>query len=89
MKKITFSLNFQKKLRVIKRKNPNLLQKIKKQLQLFKENPKHPSLRIHKLEGKLKNTWSLSVGMSVRILFIEDAQYYFFDIGTHSQVYKK
>lgn len=89
MKRIVFSENFQKKLLTIKRKNPILLLKIKNQLQKFKENPKHPSLRIHKLDGKLKNTWSLSAGMNVRILFIEEVDYYFFDIGTHDQVYRK
>ncbi len=89
MKEITFSESFRKKLQIIKRKNPILLKKIKKQLQQFSKNPKHPSLRIHKLEGKLKNTWSLSVDMNVRILFIEDIEYYFFDIGTHNQIYRK
>lgn len=89
MKTITFSENFQKKLKTIKRKNPSLLQKIKKQLLQFSKNPRHPSLRIHKLDGKLKNTWSMSVDMNIRILFIDDVQYYFFDIGTHDQIYKK
>lgn len=88
MKQITFSPTFQKKLKVIKHKNSKLLKKIQKRITQFRDNPQHPSLRIHKLEGKLKDTFSLSVDMSTRILFIEDTCIYFFDVGSHDQIYR-
>lgn len=89
MKKITFSLSFQKKLRQLQKKDQKLFNKIKKQITLFKANPKHPSLHLHKLKGNLKNVWSISITINIRVLFVEDSKYYFFDIGTHDQVYKK
>ncbi len=89
MKQLVFSKNFQKKLQIIKLHDAKLFKKIQKQLELFIQNPRHHSLRIHKLEGKLKNTWSLSISMGLRLLYIEDSEYYFFDIGTHDQIYRK
>lgn len=88
--KIIFSAVFQKKLKTIGKKDLKLFQKIKKQLKLFKNNKKHPSLRLHKLQGNLKNVWSISVDMSIRLLFIdENDTAYFFDLGTHDEVYGK
>jgi len=66
-----------------------LFKKIQRQFVVFKSNPRHPSLRLHKLRGNLKNVWSLSVSVNYRILFVKNAKYYFFDMGTHDQVYKK
>lgn len=89
MKKITFSPSFNKKLKEIKRKNPRLFQKISHSLQQFQRDSQYPALRRHKLEGNLQNVWSISVTMSIRMLFVEDDKYYFFDIGTHDQVYRR
>lgn len=76
-------------LRKLKRKDSRLSKQIEKQLALFIENPKHPSLRVHKLTGELKNLWSISINKSIRMVYIFDAdQAYFVKIGTHDQVYK-
>lgn len=88
MKTIKFSPTFQKKLLSLYKRDKQLTEKIRKQLKLFQSNPKHPSLRLHKLKGNLQNTWSLSVTMSFRLLFIEDTEYYFFDMGEHDEIYR-
>lgn len=56
---------------------------------LFKENPFHPSLRLHKLQGKLEGLWSISVDKSYRIIFKveKDGVILFISIGRHS-IYK-
>lgn len=87
MKKITFNPIFNKKLKILKKKNIRLLRQIKKTLQLFAQNPRHPSLRCHKLKGQLKNVWSISVNCSVRLLYIDGVNNYFFDLGTHKEIY--
>jgi addiction module RelE/StbE family toxin len=87
MKKITFSPTFQKKLKRFYRTDKKLISKIEKQLKLFQQNPRHPSLRLHKLKGEMNNVWSLSITMSFRLLFVEDNEYYFFDMGEHSEIY--
>ncbi|MEN8253668.1 MAG: type II toxin-antitoxin system mRNA interferase toxin, RelE/StbE family [Patescibacteria group bacterium] len=87
MKKITFSPDFKKKLKVLAKKDEKLFFKIHKKLKLFADNSEHPSLRVHKLKGKLKDTKSLSVTMGFRLIFLEDTKYYFYDMGTHKEVY--
>lgn len=52
----------------------------------FRENPFHPSLRTHQLQGKLKGLWSISITMNYRILFrsLENGDVLFVSIGPHS-----
>lgn len=84
------SLELHKELRKIKLKDKSLTQKIEKQLTFFQKNHLHPSLRIHKLSGNLENIWSISIDNNIRVLFLlEEDGAYFFDIGTHDQVYRK
>ncbi|HPS40781.1 MAG TPA: type II toxin-antitoxin system mRNA interferase toxin, RelE/StbE family [Candidatus Woesebacteria bacterium] len=88
MKPIKFDQNFINKLKKLKNQNPTLYFKVYKQLSLFKENPRHPSLRTHELKGKLKNVFSISVDRSFRLVYIKNGEYLFFDLGFHSQIYK-
>lgn len=90
MKVIRFSLNVHKKLQIIKTKDQNLYKRIQKQLKLFREDPKRKSLRLHKVTREIKNSWSISIDKSFRMIYTElDESVYFFDIGTHDEVYKK
>ena len=78
-----------KKFSKIKRKQPDLLDQIKKQLILFELSESYPSLRNHKLKGDMNEIWSISVGMNFGLIyFIEESQAYFFECGSHDQVYK-
>lgn len=80
-----------KELTRIKQNDRKLSERIAKQLSLFTTNPKHPSLRLHKIAGSTENVWSISVTMSIRMLYalIEKDTAYFFDIGKHEDVYRK
>jgi mRNA-degrading endonuclease YafQ of YafQ-DinJ toxin-antitoxin module len=53
---------------------------------LFRENPFHPSLRLHKLKGKLDGLWSISIDMKNRIIFkpLENGIILFISIGMHA-----
>lgn len=87
---VEFSQEVDRKIRRIHKKDQKLSQQIEKQLALFIENPKHPSLRIHKLSGEFKNLWSLSINRSIRMVYIlETDSAYFVGLGTHDEVYKK
>ena len=57
---------------------------------LFSSNPFHPSLRLHKLKGKLKGAWSISLDRKYRIIFTpqEDGEVLFVSIGLHA-IYEK
>jgi len=53
---------------------------------IFRENPFHPSLRLHKLRGKLHGMWSLSIDMKYRIIFkpMSDGVILFVSVGLHA-----
>lgn len=86
----SFSTEVTSELKKIKQKQPLLFKKIQKQLKIFKENIKHPSLRTHKLKGNLANTWSISIEGNVRLLYsIKNNEAIFFKIGNHDEVYRK
>ena len=76
-------------LKKIKRKQPQLLREIRKQLKIFEENPRHTSLKTHKLKGNLRSTWSIFIEENKRMLyFVEDEEAVFFSIGNHDEVYR-
>ena len=90
MKGLLFSPRFVKKLKQIKRTDSKLSELIKKQISLFRNSPKAHSLRLHKLRGNLKNTWSISINKSFRLTYIEETEsYYFIDLGFHDEIYEK
>jgi len=89
--KSKFSPLVQKEILSIQQKDKKLVERIEKQIKLFEDNPKHPSLRIHKLSGKINNMWSISITMSVRMIYIllDEDTALFVKIGTHEEVYRK
>lgn len=89
MKPIAFSPTFVKKLTLISRKNPALKLAITRQIQVFQTNPAHPSLRTHKLKGNLHNVWSISLNKSFRLVYEQNGNFYFFDLGEHHEIYRQ
>lgn len=72
------------------KKHPQLLERYAKTLILLEVNPYHPSLRLHKLQGKLRLYHSISIDMSYRLVIdfiIEEKQILLLSIGHHKQVY--
>jgi toxin HigB-1 len=73
------------------KKHPDLLPQYEKALKLLEINPFHPSLRLHRLQGPLKELHSISINISYRItleLIIQDQQIIPVDIGSHDEVYR-
>jgi len=66
------------------------LSQYEKTLKLLEINPKHPSLRLHKLDGKLSELYSVSINISYRIcidFLIENDIIIPIDVGRHDEVY--
>jgi len=82
IKKFYYEKDFSKSL---KKYSSSEKKRIKDKIQLFLNNPFNPSLKTHKLKGKLKNYWSFSITYNLRILFefIGSQTVGFIDIGTH------
>lgn len=81
---------FKKKAARFFKKHPDLLDRYGKTLRLLQENPFHPSLRLHKLQGKLNDYHSVSIDMSYRItidFLITESAIIPIDIGSHDDVY--
>lgn len=60
---------FDKKLSKRIRRNSQLKKKVNKQLKLLVANPNHPSLKIHKLEGKRAQEFTIWIEGNLRITF--------------------
>lgn len=77
-------------IKEITKKNPKLSKKVQKQLKFFSIDPKHPSLKTHKLKGGLSARWSISIEGNIRMIYyFKGDEAVFFDIGTHDEVYRK
>jgi len=84
--RIKTTTRFDKSLSKKLKKNPQLTSKLKKQISLLKKNFQHPSLKLHKLQGKRANEYSFWVEKNLRITFnIIKNTILFTDIITHDQ----
>ena len=86
---VGFSSSFEIALEKRIKPNRKLEAKFWKKLEKFIQNPFEPSLKTHKLSGKLEGLWSFRVDYSVRIVFYftEDGKAVLVDIGNHDEVY--
>lgn len=77
---------FDKNLARRLKKNPQLREKVKKQVTFLKEDLRHPSLKLHKLTGNRSQEYSFWIEGNLRITFvIIDNVILFTDIITHDQ----
>jgi len=62
---------------------------VESKAEIFKNNPLHPSLRLHPLKGKLINLWSVSITAKHRLIFKrqKNGDILFISIGCHD-IYK-
>jgi proteic killer suppression protein len=82
---ISYSKNFVKQA---KKLNPELRKKLLERIEIFNENPLHPSLRNHQLKGKHKEYRSIDISGDMRALYLQKEHEVIFDaVGTHSQLY--
>lgn len=88
--KIVRTDEYFRKLKKFIKKHPDLLDRYTKTIELLEINPYHPSLRLHKLKGKLQVYYSISITMKYRIIIdfiIINNEIIPIDIGAHDQVY--
>jgi len=87
---IIYTESYIKKAKKFFKKHSELLTQYEKTLKLLELNPYHPSLRLHKLSGKLSRLYSVSINISYRIsiiFLIRKDRIIPVDIGTHDEVY--
>ena len=90
MIEIRFAEGYEKKVVRFFKKHKDLYPQYKKTLEILSRDPYHPSSRLHKLQGKLSNFYSVSINMKYRVVLdfiIQDDVIILIDIGSHSDVY--
>jgi mRNA-degrading endonuclease YafQ of YafQ-DinJ toxin-antitoxin module len=84
--KLIFTESYLKREKKFLKRHPELVERYKKILRLLEVNPNHPSLRLHKLKGKLADKYSVSITMSYRIILtfaVTEKGIVLIDIGNH------
>lgn len=81
--RIFYSPKFEKEYRRLPKKIKLLAEKKEK---IFKNDPSEPSLKAHKLKGKLSDFWAFSIDYHYRIIFefAKKDEIWFLSVGTHS-----
>lgn len=80
----TFIKNYKKRIS----SNPSLVDQFQKRTKLFVNDRQNPVLKDHALKGKMTKMRVFSITGDIRIVYtIFNNTIYFFDIGTHNQVY--
>ncbi len=83
--------SYLKRARKFLKKHPQIRGQYQKTLELLELNPYHPSLRLHRLHGRLAELSSVSINMSYRIvleILIQDNDIILIDVAHHDQVYR-
>lgn len=75
--------------RQYKKLRPGEKRRFKERKNIFLQNPYHPTLNNHPLQGKYKGYRSINVGGDLRAIYelIDDDLAYFVAIDTHSKLY--
>jgi len=87
---IIYTESYNKRASKFIKKYPDLLSQYQKTLELLEMNPYHPSLRLHKLKGKLSELYSITINISYRIsidFIFEDDKIIPIDVGSHDEIY--
>lgn len=88
--KIVYTDSYIKRAKRFVKTHPELIGQYEKTLKLLEINPHHPSLRMHQLQGKLKDLHSVSINISYRItleFFFNDKEIVLVNVGHHDEVY--
>ena len=72
-------------LRQLRKLDPDLQEEVADKVELFEQNPDYPALKVHKLKGRLKGRWSLSVNYKTRTVFqyLEKEKVVLLAVGIH------
>ena len=94
MRRLVWSTSFERAFKLIARQHPQLTSKARETLKQLSDDPFHPTLRTHKLKGKLAGSWACSVAYDMRIVFdfarnpdSGEDEILLLTVGTHEEVY--
>ena len=88
MRNLIVSKRFERNLGDFLGKHPDLKSVVRNKLDILRKNPRDLRLKTHKLTGKLKSCFALSITYDYQLVFHFDKTSIFpLAIGTHDEVY--
>jgi len=88
--KITRTNTFKKIVKKFLKRHPQLISRFREVIQELEKNPFEPGLNTHKLTGKLKDKYAVSLDYKYRIVVtfqLHKKEVILWDVGTHDEVY--
>lgn len=87
---LVFTEQYNRRAAKFLKRHPDVESQYVKTLELLELNPHHPSLRLHRLSGRLEGLQSISINMKYRItieMIITDSEIVLINVGDHDAVY--
>ena len=87
---LIFTDSYEKIERRFFKRHPDLLDRYHKTLAILEQDPFHPSLRLHALEGRLAGLHAVSITLQYRItleLELRAGEILMVNVGSHGEVY--
>ena len=88
--RLLYTHGYNRKAAKFLRLHPDLLSQYEKTFKLLEIDPFHPSLRLHRLKGRLSELHSVSINISYRItleFLIQERTIIPVNVGKHEEVY--
>lgn len=88
--RILYTESYSRRVARFLSKHPAIVPTYRKVLQLLELDPFHPSLRLHRLHGRLKDLHSVSINLTYRVtivFMIKEGTIIPVSIGSHDDVY--
>jgi mRNA-degrading endonuclease YafQ of YafQ-DinJ toxin-antitoxin module len=87
---LVFTGHYEKMERRFLKAHPDQLERYHKTLLLLQQDPFHPSLRLHALQGRLTGLHAVSINLQYRItleLELREREIILVSVGSHGAVY--
>ena len=87
---LIFTESYEKIEKRFLKRHPDLLDRHHKTLAILEQDPFHPSLRLHALEGRLAGLYAVSINLQYRItleLELREQEVILVSVGSHGEVY--
>jgi mRNA-degrading endonuclease YafQ of YafQ-DinJ toxin-antitoxin module len=87
---LVFTEHYERAERRLLRAHPDLWERYHRTLALLEEDPFHPSLRLHPLQGRLAGLHAVSINLQYRItleLELREEEIILVAVGSHGEVY--
>lgn len=87
---LIFTESYEKIERRFLKRHPDLRERYFKTLALLEQDPLHPSLRLHGLEGQLAGLHAVAINLQYRItleLELREQEILLVNVGSHGEVY--